>query len=274
MKLVNIGCGSVFHPDWINLDKLPLAAEVQDYDIFDPLPFLEQEIDVCYSSHVLEHLSVEKAKSFLVDCDRVLKSGGIIRIVVPDLEMVARIYLQYLEEITSGNTLIESNYDWMILELYDQSIRRYPGGEMGKLLLQSQLLNQEFILSRIGQEAKNYWENTATERSFQEKLKNKNIDQLFQKIRIKIAEICVRIIAGKEAKTAFQEGIFQRSGELHCWMYDRFSLERLLKQVGFVNVRCCRADESQIPNFNSYQLDTINHAVRKPDSLFMEGIKR
>ena len=56
-------------------------------------------------------------------------------------------------------------------------------------------------------------------------------------------------------------------------MYDRFSLERLLIEIGFVDIRCCRADESRIPNFNSYQLDTVNHTVRKPDSLFMEGLK-
>ncbi len=274
MKLVNIGCGSVFHPDWINLDVLPLAKNVQSYDIRETLPFLSQEIDVCYSSHVLEHLSREQAKSFLIDCDRVLKPGGIIRIVVPDLEMIARNYLQCLEKVTSGNSSTESNYDWMILELLDQGIREFPGGEMGNFLLNPQLSNQEFIFSRIGDEAKNYWKHSSIERSFREKLKNKTIVQLLKKIRVKIAEGFVEVIAGKEAKVAFQQGIFRRSGEVHRWMYDRFSLERLLIEIGFIDIHCCRADESRIPNFNSYKLDTINGAVRKPDSLFMEGIKR
>ena len=274
MKLVNIGCGSVFHPDWLNLDVLPLAKEVQSYDIRETLPFLSQEIDVCYSSHVLEHLSREQAKSFLIDCDRVLKPGGIIRLVVPDLEMIARNYLQCLEEVVSGNSSTESNYDWMILELLDQGIREFPGGEMGKFMLNPQLLNQEFILSRIGNEAKYYWESASIEHSFQEKLKNKTIGQLLQKIRVKIAEGFVGVIAGKEAKIAFQKGIFRQSGELHRWMYDRFSLERLLTEIGFVDIRCYKADESQIPNFNTYQLDIINGVVRKPDSLFMEGVKR
>jgi hypothetical protein len=57
-------------------------------------------------------------------------------------------------------------------------------------------------------------------------------------------------------------------------MYDRFSLERLLTEIGFVDIQCCRADESRIFNFNDYQLDTINGVVRKPDSLFMEGLKQ
>ena len=273
MKFVNIGCGSIFHPDWINLDVLPLAKEVQSYDVREALPFLSQEIDVCYSSHALEHLSKEQAKSFLTDCDRVLKPGGLIRIAVPDLEMIVRTYLQCLEEVASGELSAESNYDWMILELLDQGIRDFPGGEMGKFMLNPQLSNQEFILSRIGNEAKYYWESASTERSFQEKLKNKTIGQLLQKIRVKIAEAFVGVIAGEEAKIAFQKGVFRQSGELHRWMYDRFSLERLLIEIGFVDIRCCRADESRIPNFNSYQLDTVNHTVRKPDSLFMEGLK-
>lgn len=271
MKLVNIGCGSVFHPDWVNLDVLPQTKEVQSYDIRDTLPFLSQEIDVCYSSHVLEHLSREQAKSFLTDCDRVLKPGGIIRIVVPDLEMIARTYLQCLEEVASGKFSTESNYDWMILELLDQGIREFPGGEMGNFMLNPQLSNQEFILSRIGNE---YWESAPLERSFQEKLKNKTIGQLLKKIRVKIAEGFVRIIAGKEAQIAFQKGIFRQSGEPHRWMYDRFSLERLLTEIGFVDIRFCQADESRIFNFNDYQLDTINGVVRKPDSLFMEGLKQ
>jgi ubiquinone/menaquinone biosynthesis C-methylase UbiE len=271
MKLVNIGCGSVFHPDWVNLDVLPQTKEVQSYDIRDTLPFLSQEIDVCYSSHVLEHLSREQAKSFLTDCDRVLKPGGIIRIVVPDLEMIARTYLQCLEEVASGKLSVKSNYDWMILELLDQGIRDFPGGEMGEFMLNPQLSNQEFILSRIGNE---YWESAALERSFQEKLKNKTIGKILYKIRVKIAEVFVGVIAGKEAKIAFQKGIFRQSGELHRWMYDRFSLERLLTEIGFVDIQCCRADESRIFNFNDYQLDTINGVVRKPDSLFMEGLKQ
>ena len=56
-------------------------------------------------------------------------------------------------------------------------------------------------------------------------------------------------------------------------MYDRYSLKRLLEQVGFIDVRVCRADDSRIPDFNSYGLDMIDGKIRKPDSLFMEAMK-
>lgn len=273
MKLVNIGCGSVFHSDWINLDKIPVSSEVKAYDIRDRLPFLDEEIDACYSSHVLEHLSPEDAQQFLADCYRILKPGSVIRLVVPNLEVIARLYLQYLEESNSGIQSAEANYDWMLLELYDQSIRKFPGGEMKHFLMNPHLSNRDFIMSRIGQEAKNFWEPTLTEFSLMERLKNKSPDQIFQLLRIKIAEFLVRLVAGKEAQAAFQEGIFRQSGELHQWMYDQFSLKRLLSNLGFTDIRFCQANESRIPNFNDYQLDMINQTIRKPDSLFMEGIK-
>jgi hypothetical protein len=81
------------------------------------------------------------------------------------------------------------------------------------------------------------------------------------------------MIAGNKSKEAFAEGLFRDSGEIHRWMYDRFSLRRLLEKSGFTDVRVCRADESRIVGFNSYNLDVLNGKTRKPDSLFVEAIK-
>ena len=64
------------------------------------------------------------------------------------------------------------------------------------------------------------------------------------------------------------------TGERHRWMYDRFSLDCMLRQAGFAEPRVCAARESAIPEFDSYCLDVDQHgAVRKPDSLFMEACK-
>ena len=67
--------------------------------------------------------------------------------------------------------------------------------------------------------------------------------------------------------------MFRESGEIHRWMYDRFSLQRLLNQAGFVEVKVCNADVSSIPAFNSYELDMLDNKVRKPDSLYIEAVK-
>lgn len=69
-------------------------------------------------------------------------------------------------------------------------------------------------------------------------------------------------------------GLFRLSDEVHQWMYDRYSLRRLLERTGFVDLRVCRAHESGIPNSNNYLLDIEpDGSVRQPESLFMEGRK-
>ncbi|WP_242057170.1 MULTISPECIES: methyltransferase domain-containing protein [Oscillatoriales] len=275
MQLLNIGCGSVFHPAWTNIDMASFSPDVQSYDLRKGLPYANNYFDVCYSSHVIEHLTIDEVKFHLKEALRVLKPKGIIRVVVPDLEGIVREYLRLLELVEVGVKEAEADYDWMMLELYDQNVRSFTGGEMGKFLNSPDLKNKEFILSRIGKEAEQFWdEQTAKEkRTIWEKIKSKKISWYMENLQSKLLLILAKSIAGKKGKMALEEGLFRNSGEIHRWMYDRFSLRRLLENAGFVDVRVCRADESGIPNFNSYELDTIAGKIRKPDSLFMEAIK-
>jgi hypothetical protein len=46
-----------------------------------------------YASHVLEHLSLEDLRTALANTLRILAPGGFFRLVVPDLEHLAREYL-------------------------------------------------------------------------------------------------------------------------------------------------------------------------------------
>ena len=271
MKLLNIGCGYITHPEWINLDIAPTDPIVKSFDFRRGLPSASESIDACYSSHVLEHARLEEAKFLIQDCFRVLKSGGIVRIVVPDLELIVREYLKYLEKVSQGDRTSEANYDWMVLELLDQVARDRQGGEMAKYLNQSRLLNEDFVVHRMGFELSNC--RAANQRTIWEKLKSKRLSWFIQKIRYKISEILVYIVAGRSAQIALREGLFRNSGEIHRWMYDRYSLSRLLTQSGFTKIRVCEANESAIPNFDTYELDTWQGKVRKPDSIFIEAIK-
>ena len=271
MKLFNIGCGYITHPEWINLDIAPTNPIVKSFDFRRGLPAPSGSVDACYSSHALEHARLEEARFLIQDCFRALKSGGIIRIVVPDLEVIAREYLKYLEKVSQGDRTSEANYDWMILELLDQVSRDRQGGEMAKCLNQPQLLNEDFVTSRIGFELSNC--RVANQKTIWEKLKSKRLSWFIQKIRYKISEILVYLVAGRSAQVALQEGLFRNSGEIHRWMYDRYSLSRLLTQSGFTNIQVCQANESAIPNFNIYELDTWQGKVRRPDSLFIEATK-
>ena len=63
------------------------------YDLNYGLPFPDEFADFIYSSHFLEHFTQKGGVAFLKECNRVLKSGGIIRICVPDLEKYVQLYL-------------------------------------------------------------------------------------------------------------------------------------------------------------------------------------
>jgi len=56
------------------------------------LPFRDETVDYVYSSHLLEHLSRRAALELLREAHRALKTGGTIRICVPDLEYVFGLY--------------------------------------------------------------------------------------------------------------------------------------------------------------------------------------
>jgi len=56
------------------------------------LPFPSNSAHCIYSSHLLEHLDKNRAMQLLKEAYRVLKSGGRIRLCVPDLEYAISLY--------------------------------------------------------------------------------------------------------------------------------------------------------------------------------------
>jgi predicted SAM-dependent methyltransferase len=236
MKLLNIGCGDVFHSDWTNIDMISFSNQVMVHDLRKGLPFVSESFDAVYHSHVLEHIKRHDVSKFLLEIKRVLKPGGVMRVVVPDLENIARAYLHNIEN--------HDRREWMTIELIDQMTRTEPGGQM-KVYLEKGI-EKEFVLSRIGDEAKKIWEISKTETT--------NFKKYLKKIKHKFKN-------------------FRDSGEIHQWMYDRYSMKKLLEDNGFANIKSMTALDSQIPSFESYQLDSVSGKVRKPDSLFMECLK-
>ena len=74
--------------------KLPsFPAYVEYGDIVKGLPIEDASCELLYSSHVLEHLALEDLRRALRNTRRYLQSGGAFRLVVPDLERLARDYL-------------------------------------------------------------------------------------------------------------------------------------------------------------------------------------
>lgn len=284
MKYLNLGCGHHFHPAWKNLDFVLAGEGIIAHNLKQGIPFPDNFFDVVYHSHLLEHFSKGEADFFLKECYRVLRPEGILRAVVPDLESIVRAYLYTLEHIEDGisksdiSEMIE-NYNWMMLELYDQVTRSESGGDMIRYLRKPNLTNKSFIKSRIGSEAEQHWNSPLETQKKPEltsvwnAIKTKLSPDPVQRLKLRLTKLLINFILGKQACQVFKEGLFRDSGEIHRWMYDRFSLRHLLEQAGFVEVTVCNADQSRIPNFASYSLDVVEGMVRKPDSLFMEAIK-
>lgn len=94
--MLNIGCGTDYKKDWINVDnnsdnnieKLDL-----NWDLRNPLPFEDGSVDYIFNEHFFEHLTVEEARISMADLMRVLKPGGVMRIAMPDLESIVEHYI-------------------------------------------------------------------------------------------------------------------------------------------------------------------------------------
>lgn len=271
MKLLNLGCGVSYHPSWINIDFVSTGPGVTAHNLLSGIPFQDHSFDAVYHSHVLEHLSREEAQDFIAQCHRVLKPGGILRIAVPDLEGIVKCYLKKLEECLAGKSGAADDYDWILLELFDQMVRKESGGGMKRYLFNGK--NKEFVSGRIGHEATALWRHVDSHVTTIDKFKKISLSKIIQKLRVGLAKNAVNLIGGKEFRKFFVEGMFRNGGEPHQWMYDRYSLPKLLGESGLTDVRICAADESRIRDFNSFGLDVVKGVVRKPDSLYVEASK-
>ena len=254
LKLLNLGCGSHHKKGWVNVDFNSTGPTVIAHNLNCGIPFEDGSFDVVYHSHLLEHFSKSSAQRFMNECHRVLKDGGIIRVVVPDLEQIIKGYSTLLEKSLNGDQDAQKRYEWIILELFDQMVRRVSGGEMLKYWKQNPMPAESFVIERCGSEVLN---------AINYLRSNSNVSQSGDRV------------ISESALTSEQVGQFMLSGQNHQWMYDRYSLPKLLKETGFEEIRICSANESCIPDFNSYFLDIEpDGSVRKPDSLFVEAIKK
>ena len=207
-----------------------------------------------------------------------LTPGGVLRIAVPDLERIVRDYLAEFEAALRGEPTAEANYDWLMLELLDQFARAKSGGAMAEALRNDSLPNKSFVQRRIGSslfKAVNPSAQMASTNPIRARLQ-------------RIVRAGGRILTNSHYRRDWffrlffrneypllQLGRFREAGEVHRWMYDRFSLARLLQEFGLVDILVRTANDSYIPNWPSYQLDVEEDGtIVKPDSLFMEGRKK
>jgi SAM-dependent methyltransferase len=241
--MLNLACGSKSNYNWTNMDFSPIVSlayhvtiarilrrigvlsearykkvlnvdpDIIGWDLRKGIPFRDELFDVVYNSHFLEHLDLEAVVPFLKDIHRVLKNGGIVRIVVPDLQVLVNRYVSSAKKLERGDVSALNEHQKTIHDLFDQMVRKESAGT--------------------------------------------NVQPAF----VRIIEKMVRGGPGK-------------IGELHRWMYDKYTLQALLEDVGFADVREHTYCSSGIDGWQQFNLDSNDDGdVYKPNSVYIEGVK-
>lgn len=257
-RLLNLGCGDQRHPDWTNVDLAPAGDDVIPCDLRQPLPFPAESFTAVYAAHVVEHLAPIEARRLLGEIRRLLAAGGIVRIVVPDLEGIVRAYLASVDQAAASPTPERRwQHRWMTVELLDQLVRGRSGGAMRRWWSCDPVPGREFIESRLGQESARGIAALAAERELRSE-----------------PPLDPESILLAEPPSAREVARFESRGERHRWMYDRISLADLLVETGFTDVQQTDAVTSRIPDFAAARLDADEAGrPRKPDSLYLEGVR-
>ena len=122
MKKINFGCGGNKQPGWENYDM--------EVDITKPLPFENDSVDFILAEHVVEHVSMHQGYGFIKEVSRILKPGGVAKILVPDITKISRnrndpyfdSYLRFYHEMGWTDGTIESSFERMAFFYEHQSL--------------------------------------------------------------------------------------------------------------------------------------------------------
>lgn len=276
---LNVGCGSKFHKDWTNVDMASRSPHVIEHNLIEGFPFKDNQFDVVYHSQVLEHIPKNDAGGFIDECFRVLKPGGRIRVVTPDLENIVNEYLKLLDtNLNNPSDLSVANYDWIMLELLDQSVRMKSGGFMKDYLNKLELINEAYIYDRIGYVGRRMRKTAIDKKQQVQMVQTSPLRSKLAKVKQNIRTFNLRnlflnSLLTKEEKRYLNAGGFQMGGEIHFWLYDRFSLPSLLKDRGFKDTVIMNPFNSYIADWNKFELDVKDGFPFDPTSIFVEAVK-
>ncbi len=91
---LNWGCGPRPAPGWINSDRIEAPGIDLRCDIRDGLPLPDESIDYAVGVHALQDIPYLDVVPVLRELRRVLKPGGVLRLVLPDLDRAIRAYVR------------------------------------------------------------------------------------------------------------------------------------------------------------------------------------
>jgi len=99
--MINLGSGHWKFEGWVNVDIDVDSRPDVCADLSHGLPFRDRCADFMHSEDFIDQLTLPQAGRFLRECHRILKPGGVIRVLTPDVEQLAKMYLHRPEALKS-----------------------------------------------------------------------------------------------------------------------------------------------------------------------------
>ena len=90
---LHLGCGMKYLSGFVNIDGNLFRKSDLWLDLRNGLPFRNHSVSSIYTSHVLEHFYPDELQQLLRECYRILRPGGGLRAVVPDMGRAVQAYL-------------------------------------------------------------------------------------------------------------------------------------------------------------------------------------
>ncbi len=202
-KGINLGAGRNWQKfNWIGIDKL----DGNFLNEKSKLPFKENSIKFIYSSHFFEHISDDCAKNLFKEIKRVLRADGLLRIVVPNFELL------HQSLIHEDRTLMDSigfrgRPEWKNFDLENNNIN--------------------FVLHWFANYT-NYPEETLFDKEPRDFFRGP--PKLERKEVLEAAKNLSTIDFGKWAVSKIDKRFINNGGHINTWTTDK--LTRCLNQVG------------------------------------------
>ncbi|WP_295388952.1 methyltransferase domain-containing protein [uncultured Thiodictyon sp.] len=290
---LNLGCGGslVTSDDWINLDYAPANASVQQADLLARLPLAAGSVAVVYSSHFIEHVPRSHVPGILGECFRVLRPGGVMRLVLPDIEEMCREYLARREASEHEKA------DFVVVEMIDQCVRLTGGGELGQLYRRyaadparhSEMI--DYLRARNGEDLRPRLSPLRLEIGQPEEERQGRSDGSLL-TRLAHRSNRLRTFPGRlrtRARHAWFEWLLQQLpptfrlqnvsvasvGERHHWLWDLHQITQALQRAGFEQVERSQFNTSRVADFPFYPLDVDDEgrARKGAESMYVEASK-
>ena len=226
-------------------------------DLRDGIPYPDESFHAIVVTRMIEHLTLEENRKFLLEIFRILKPGGVVRLSTPNLKEKVKNYIKrfdkYTEDSNEGNF---QSYFWSVLDLHDQSNRVRMGG-----MLLEKARSGEISEKDMRESSGDVFDYILGKRNTDKNSPGKNIAYFFYGLRRRI----MHFIHGRHP---------QSTREANMWMYDALSLHDELDEAGFKEIIEKEYNSSDIPEYSDFEFDTSPHGEYAIEpSLYMEGKK-